>query len=101
MANSSENTSENRSAAAEPGPLELLSTARARLTELTGMEAESVSSFVKREDGWLLEVEVLEVPRIPATTSLLGTYEVTLDARGELTGYRRIHRYERGRADHR
>ena len=46
-----------------------------------------------------LEVEVLELPRIPPTTSLLATYEVALDAQGELIGYRRIRRYERGRAD--
>ncbi|MFD9220534.1 gas vesicle protein [Streptomyces sp. NPDC060064] len=100
MANSSENTpKKNESAADRPGPMELLRQARGQLTELTGMEAESVSSFVQTEDGWSLEVEVLELARVPTTTSLLATYEVTLDAQGELTGYRRVRRYERGRAD--
>ncbi|MGW0557705.1 gas vesicle protein GvpO [Streptomyces sp. NPDC002926] len=106
MANTSENTPKsenspkrNGNAADRPGPMELLRQARAQLTELTGMEVESVSSFIQAEDGWSLEVEVLELARVPATTSLLATYEVTLDAQGELTGYRRVRRYERGRAD--
>ncbi|MEU4493212.1 gas vesicle protein [Streptomyces sp. NPDC023998] len=103
MANSSENrnTNRHRSAAAEskPGPMAVLRQAREQLAELTGMEVESVSSFVETEDGWSLEVEVLELPRIPPTTSLLATYEVTLDPQGELTAYRRVRRYERGRAD--
>ncbi|MFS8201307.1 gas vesicle protein [Streptomyces sp. CWNU-52B] len=83
----------------EPGPMEVLRQARAQLAELTGMTAESVSSFERTEDGWTLEVEVLELLRVPDTMSLLASYEVTLDPRGELTGYRRVRRYERGRAD--
>ncbi|MGW7055258.1 gas vesicle protein GvpO [Streptomyces sp. NPDC054887] len=83
-----------------PGPMEVLRGARAQLAELTGMEAESVSSFERTEDdGWTLRVEVLELARVPDTMSLLASYEVTLDAHGALTGYRRVNRYERGRAD--
>ncbi|MEU9184304.1 gas vesicle protein [Streptomyces sp. NPDC048484] len=81
------------------GPMDVLRQARAQLSELTGMEAESVSSFERTEDGWTLEIEVLELVRVPDTMSLLASYEVTLDPRGELTGYRRVRRYERGRAD--
>jgi hypothetical protein len=51
------------------------------------------------EDGWLVSVDVLEVPRIPDTTSLLATYEVRMDQRGELQEYRRVRRYRRGAAD--
>ncbi|MEV7139520.1 gas vesicle protein [Streptomyces tauricus] len=83
----------------ELGPMDVLRQARAQLAELTGMEAESVSSFERTEDGWSLEIEVLELVRVPDTMSLLASYEVTLDPRGELTGYRRVRRYERGRAD--
>ncbi|KAA0930254.1 MULTISPECIES: gas vesicle protein GvpO [Streptomyces] len=82
-------------------PMDVLREARAQLAELTGMEAESVSSFERTEDGWTLEVEVLELVRVPDTMSLLATYEVTLDPRGDITGYRRVRRYERGRADSR
>jgi hypothetical protein len=79
--------------------MEVLRHARAQLAELTGMTAESVSSFERTEDGWALEIEVLELTRVPDTMSLLASYEVTLDPYGELTGYRRVRRYERGRAE--
>jgi hypothetical protein len=78
---------------------EVLHEARAQLAELTGMVAESVSSFERTEDGWTLEIEVLELARVPDTMSLLASYQVTLDPEGELTGYRRVRRYERGRSD--
>jgi hypothetical protein len=82
-----------------PGAVEVLRTACSQLTELTGMTAESVTSFERTEDGWVLEIEVLELERVPQTTSLLASYEVALDPDGVLTGYRRVRRYERGRAD--
>ncbi|GGU23811.1 gas vesicle protein GvpO [Streptomyces lavendofoliae] len=80
-------------------PMQVLRGACAQLAELTGMEAESVSSFERTEDGWTLNVEVLELARVPDTMSLLASYEVELDANGELSGYRRVRRYERGRSD--
>jgi hypothetical protein len=84
-----------------PGPGEVLREARAQLAELTGMTAESVTSFERTDEGWALEVEVLELARVPDTMSLLASYEVSLDPHGVLTGYRRVRRYERGRADRR
>ncbi|MEV7391408.1 gas vesicle protein [Streptomyces sp. NPDC091215] len=82
-----------------PSSMEVLRQARTQLAELTGMAAETVSSFEQTEDGWALEIEVLELPRVPDTMSLMGSYRVGLDPGGQLTGYRRVCRYERGRAD--
>ena len=90
-----ENVAENR----RPKPMEVLRNARAQLAELTGMTAENVSSFEQTEDGWALEIEVLELTRVPDTMSLMASYQVELDPEGQLTGYRRVRRYERGRAD--
>ncbi|MFF9622683.1 gas vesicle protein [Streptomyces griseosporeus] len=90
---------EEHTADDRPGAMEVLREARAQLTELTGMAAESVTSFEQTEDGWTLEIEVLELTRVPDTMSLLASYEVNLDPQGQLTGYRRLRRYERGRAD--
>ncbi|MEV1021104.1 gas vesicle protein [Streptomyces sp. NPDC050264] len=93
--------------AAEPSrpqrlrPTEAIREGREQLAELTGKEVDSVSSFRATDDGWLLEVEVLELSRVPDTMSLLASYEVALDDQGILTGYRRIKRYERGRSDDR
>ncbi|MCF1599017.1 gas vesicle protein [Streptomyces muensis] len=82
-----------------PTPMEVLRQARAQLAELTGKAAETVSSFERTEDGWVLEIEVLELARVPDTMSLLASYQVDLDRQGQLTGYRRVRRYERGRSD--
>ncbi|MER6271529.1 gas vesicle protein [Streptomyces sp900105755] len=82
-----------------PSPMEVLRQARAQLAELTGMAAESVSSFEQTDEGWALVIEVLELPRVPDTMSLMASYQVELDPQGQLTGYRRASRYERGRAD--
>lgn len=92
-------TSQSSGGDDRPSPVEVLRQARGQLTELTGMAAESVSSFERTEDGWTVEVEVLELERVPDTMSLLASYRVDLDPRGTLTGYRRVRRYERGRAD--
>ncbi|MFF7067134.1 gas vesicle protein GvpO [Streptomyces pseudovenezuelae] len=94
-----EDTEENMAENRRPKPMEVLREARAQLAELTGMNAENVSSFEQTEDGWALEIEVLELTRVPDTMSLMASYQVELDPEGQLTGYRRVRRYERGRAD--
>ena len=70
--------------------------ARELVLDLTGRTAESVTGLERTDDGWRVDVEVLELERIPSTTDVLATYEVTLDEDGELQGYRRVHRYLRG-----
>ncbi|MFB9398635.1 gas vesicle protein GvpO [Streptomyces echinatus] len=95
-----ENTTDRHAADDDrPAPMEVLRQARAQLAELTGLAPESVSLFEQTEDGWALEMEVLELERVPDTMSLMASYQVELDLRGQLTGYRRVRRYERGRAD--
>jgi hypothetical protein len=44
-------------------------------------------------------LELLELERIPDTTSLLGTYEATLDGDGNLLGAHRTRRYPRNQSD--
>jgi uncharacterized heparinase superfamily protein len=67
--------------------------------ELSSKEVEGVTSLRRTDDGWVVELDVLELRRIPETTDVLGLYEVTLDASGELEGYRRAHRYVRGQTE--
>lgn len=76
---------------------ELMRAARDQLAELTGLHPENVTRFERTEDGWLLEAEVLELARVPDTMSLMALYELTLDEEGQLTGYRRVARYERAK----
>ncbi|WP_320774636.1 gas vesicle protein [Streptomyces sp. CRN 30] len=70
------------------------------LAALVHHRLEGVSAVRRGEDdGWVVHVDVLELARIPDTTSLLATYEVGLDPAGELLQYRRIARYRRGAQD--
>jgi hypothetical protein len=64
---------------------------------MTGEEPENIPSVERVDDeGWRIEVEVVELRRIPETTDLLAIYAVELDEDGELMSYRRIRRYTRG-----
>lgn len=81
------------------GPEEAARRACDRLADLIGHRAEGISAVFPLEEGWRVHVDVMEVPRIPDTTSLLATYEVEIGKDGELLQYRRIRRYRRGWAD--
>ncbi|MEV6653714.1 gas vesicle protein [Streptomyces sp. NPDC051219] len=72
-----------------------------QLEGLLGRAPESVSAVRPTDDGWEAQVEVLEIERIPETTSVMASYRVTLDADGELMAYERIRRYTRAQIDRR
>ena len=83
-------------------PPEAVGRARRQMEELFGKPVEAVSGFGRPENdggGWTVTLELLELPRIPDTTSLLGTYEATLDADGNLLDARRVRRYPRNQYD--
>jgi len=69
-----------------------------QLVELTQKPFEGVIGLHRTEDGWTVEVEVLEMRRIPETTDILGVYEVSVDTSGEMVSYKRVRRYLRGEA---
>jgi len=75
---------------------QLAARARDQLAEITGLQAESVTSLERADDGtWFVTVDLLELERVPATDDVLGSYEAQVDADGELLGYRRLRRYAR------
>ena len=78
------------------GAQQLAAEATRQLLEMTGKAPEGISGLRRSDDGWLVQVEVLELSRIPNTTDVLATYEVEVDSDGELLEYRRVHRYVRG-----
>ncbi len=82
-----------------PSVLTQVRRVRSQFEELTGLEPTSVSGLTKVDQGWELMVDVVEVRRIPDTSSLLATYRVTTDDSGDIAGYERVRRYSRGQAD--
>lgn len=77
---------------------DIVQQAKKQLRDLTGHEVESVFGLERAGDGWSLRVEAVEVSRVPNTQDLLGMYEVSLDANGDLEGYERVGMRIRGAA---
>lgn len=73
--------------------------AQDHISALTSKNVVGVTSVEPAEQGWLVEVEVLEEARIPSSSDMLALYEAELDDHGDLLAYRRTRRYARGRAD--
>lgn len=70
--------------------------AKEQLAELTGLTADTVSKLIKASEGWQVDIEMIEMRRIPNTSDVLATYQVQLDEEGNLISYERTHRYYRG-----
>ncbi|MDH6292565.1 gas vesicle protein [Rhodococcus sp. NM-2] len=86
----------------EPPPLpapEIAEIATRDIAQLTGKKPLGATSVMPTDDGWTVEVEVVEDRRIPSSTDMLAMYEVVLDLDGELLSYRRTRRYIRGVGD--
>lgn len=84
-----------RAAPRRPSSAEVARHARAHMDELVGRPVEGISALRRTDDGWEVRVDVVEMERVPDTTSLLATYELHLDRRCDLVDYRRIARYRR------
>ncbi|MFD6343018.1 gas vesicle protein [Streptomyces sp. NPDC060131] len=58
-----------------------------QLAELLQREPGSVSALKATDDGWTADVEVVEIEKIPDTTSVMASYRVSLGDQGRLVGY--------------
>ena len=68
---------------------------------LTQLEPVAATGVRREKDGWSVLVDVVELERVPTTTSVMATYRVTLDKEGDLVAYERKRRYTRGQIDRR
>ena len=74
---------------------ELVQAAVEQLIGLVDRPLNGIIGFERTDDGCLVEVEVVELERVPDTMTILAAYEVEVDAAGELLGYQRLRRYAR------
>ncbi|MFR9806762.1 gas vesicle protein [Pseudonocardia sp. RS010] len=77
-------------------PADAARRAAEQIVSLTGRELESVVSIERRDEGWLIGVEVVETRRIPDSADILAVFEAEVDEHGDLYGYKRTGRYSRG-----
>jgi len=68
---------------------DLMGRAKQQLADLTGLKPVGVIQAFKDDQGWHVDLEMLEMSRIPSTTDLLGDYEVLLDDDGRLLRFER------------
>ena len=68
-------------------------------TGLLGQDVHGVTGARKTDHGWSVLVDVIELERIPQSTSLVATYRVDIDAQGELVSYERLRRFTLGATD--
>ena len=74
--------------------------ARAQFSLVTGLTPHAVTGVRTRADGgWSVLVDVVELARIPDSTSVMATYRVDIDAAGELGACERLRRFTRGTTD--
>jgi hypothetical protein len=69
------------------------------LSKLTNKSVDGVSAIVRADGKWRVTVELIELERIPESTSLLGTYEAEVDDDGNVVSFERIRRYHRNEGD--
>jgi hypothetical protein len=76
--------------------VKIISAAREQISAMTGLAVDTVSGVSHDDKGWVVEIELIELRRIPNSSDVLATYHVNLDAKGNLISYVRVHRYFRG-----
>ncbi|MCW3819416.1 gas vesicle protein [Micromonospora sp. DR5-3] len=80
----------------------LMGAARAALREfeeLTGLAPEGITGARPQDDGWSFLLDVTELDRIPATSSVMATYRVDADQEGRILQYERLRRFHRSATD--
>jgi len=66
---------------------ELIESAKKQLADLTGFKEPAGIGLKKEKEGWIVTIEIVEKKSIPEGMDILGTYEVYLDAKGDLISY--------------
>ncbi|MEV4057332.1 gas vesicle protein GvpO [Amycolatopsis sp. NPDC049688] len=74
--------------------------ATAQFGVVTGQTPHAVTGIRSRGNGaWSVLLDVVELARIPDSTSVMATYRVDIDADGELAACERLRRFTRGTTD--
>ncbi len=81
-------------------PADAIRAATAEFGAVTGLTPHAVTGIRARsEGGWSVLVDVVELARIPDSTSVMATYRVDVDSGGELYACERLRRFTRGATD--
>lgn len=79
--------------------MEALGRARAQIQSLTGLKTAHVVAFEETEQGFRMQIELVEKESIPHQLDILGRYEVRLFPNGDVQNFRRVALRQRGSTD--
>jgi hypothetical protein len=80
--------------------VDAIGAATAQFGAITGLTPHAVTGVRSRADGgWSVLIDVVELARIPDSTSVMATYRVDVDGSGELGACERLRRFTRGATD--
>lgn len=91
--------STNGDGGATRGLREIVERIRGELGEVLGLEVERVTGLGREDGGWRARADVVEVSRIPPSTDVLATYEVTTEADGSVLSFERVRRFRRSEGE--
>jgi hypothetical protein len=74
----------------------LVEDTKRQMTAITGLPPDTISRCDRSEEGWMLNIDMLEHRSVPRTQDLLASFEVALDDAGQVTRWRRTGRFVRG-----
>jgi len=78
-----------------PGMAQIMALARAAMPEISAQPVDGIARAERSQAGWQVVVEVIESAARLGDNDLLSAYELELDLKGRLTGFRRLRRYHR------
>lgn len=78
------------------GARDIAMKAKTELQDITGLRADTVSKVASDDNGWAVDVDMIELKSIPESKDVLATYELLLDGDGNMLNYKRVRRFLRG-----
>lgn len=69
---------------------DIIDKAKKQLVDLTGFSAPSAVGVKRKDNRWLLTIQLIEKKSIPDAMDLLGVYEAETDHQGNILGYKRV-----------
>ena len=71
--------------------------AKKEIVAMTGLQVDTIAAVARKEDNWVVTLDLLELRMLPNTQDVLATYEVEMNDSGtnELLSCQRVGRYRR------
>ena len=60
------------------------------LSDVTGLKPVEVTGIAPDDQGWRLQVELLELAKIPPSSDVIAEYEVMVDCEGGLRSFQKM-----------